>query len=110
MELIDAASAEFARVVRQLPADSWEWPTPSLLSVRELIEHVVVGNRFTALLLAGVDRDVARTMVVEPHLDEMLTFGAYGAGPSGTLRRFTAESAARLVRTTAIADVIDHPR
>jgi hypothetical protein len=23
--------------------------------------------------------------VVEPHLDEMLAFGAYGAGPSGTL-------------------------
>jgi uncharacterized protein (TIGR03086 family) len=166
VELIDAASAEFERVVRQLPADSWERPTPSQLSVRELIEHVVVGNRFTALLLAGVDRDEARTMltgdqlgddpvaavvesarrqaqafattppgqpvagpngnipaaaylrfrlvdlvvhawdllraarldetvdprivvgllkVVEPHLDDMLAFGAYGAGPSGTL-------------------------
>jgi uncharacterized protein (TIGR03086 family) len=166
VELIDAASAEFERVVRQLPADSWEWPTPSEVSVRELIEHVVVGNRLTALLLAGVDRDEARTMltgdqlgddpvtavvesarrqaqafaatppgqpvagpngnvpaalylrfrlvdlvvhawdllraarlyetvdpqivvgllkVVEPHLDDMLAFGAYGAGPSGTL-------------------------
>jgi uncharacterized protein (TIGR03086 family) len=166
VELIDAASAEFERVVRQLPADSWERPTPSEVSVRELIEHVVVGNRFTTLLLAGVDRDEARTMltgdqlgddpvaavvesarrqaqafattppgqlvagpngeipaaaylrfrlvdlvvhawdllraagldetvdprivvdllaVVEPHLDEMLAFGAYGTGPSGTL-------------------------
>lgn len=166
MELISAASAEFERVVRQLPADSSEQPTPSGISVRELIEHVVVGNRFTALLLAGVDRDEAQTMLagnqvgddpvadvrestlrqaqaffatspgqqvagpngnvpvaayvrfrlvdlvvhawdllraahldetldpqivvgvlktVEPHLDEMLAFGAYGAGPSGTL-------------------------
>ena len=166
VELIDAASAEFERVVRQLPADSWERPTPSEISVCELIEHVVVGNRFTALLLAGVDRDEARTMlsgdqlgddpvaavvesarrqaqafattppgqlvagpngkipatgylrlrlvdlvvhawdllraarldetvdprivvglleVVEPYLDEMLAFRAYGAGPSGTL-------------------------
>jgi len=166
VELIDAASAEFERVVRQLPANSWERPTPSDVSVRELIEHVVVGNRFTALLLAGVDRDQARTMltgdqlgddpvaavvesarrqaqafattphgqpvagpngnipataylrfrlvdlvvhawdllraagldetvdprivvrlmeVVEPHVDEMLAFGAYGAGPSGKL-------------------------
>jgi uncharacterized protein (TIGR03086 family) len=164
--LIDAASAEFERVVRQLPADSWQRPTPSEVSVRELIEHVVVGNRFTTLLLAGVGRDEARTMlagdqlgddpvaavtesarrqaqafattppgqpvagpngnlpaaaylrfrlvdlvvhawdllraagldetldlrivvdllqVVEPHLDDMLAFGAYGAGPSGTL-------------------------
>ena len=166
VELIDAAAAEFERVVRQLPADSWDRPTPSEVSVRELVEHVVVGNRFTALLLAGVDRDEARTMltgdqlgddavaavvesarrqaqafaatppeqpvagpngsipaaaylrfrlvdlvvhawdllraarldetldprivvdlmkVVEPHLDDMLAFGAYGAGPSGTL-------------------------
>jgi uncharacterized protein (TIGR03086 family) len=161
------ASSEFERVVRQLPADSWGWPTPSDISVRELVEHVVVGNRFTALLLVGVDRDEARSMLtgdqlgddplgaviesarrqatafadtpldrpvvgpndqvvpvaaylrfrlvdlvvhawdllraaqleetidpqvafaittmVEPHLDDMLAFGAYGAGPSGTL-------------------------
>jgi uncharacterized protein (TIGR03086 family) len=166
VELIDAASAEFERVVRRLPADSWQRQTPSDLSVRELVEHVVVGNRFTTFLLAGVDRDEARSMVsgdqlgddpvaavvesarrqvqafattppgrpvagpngnipaaaylrfrlvdlvvhawdllraagldetvdpgivvelltvVEPHLDDMLAFGAYGAGPSGTL-------------------------
>lgn len=164
--MIDAASAEFERVVRQLPADSWDRPTPSEISVRELIEHVVVGNRFTAMLLAGVDRDEAQAglagdplgddpvaavvdsarqqreafaevppgqpvagpkgdipaaaflrfrlvdlvvhawdllraarleesldprvvagvvEVVEPHLGEMLAFGAFGAGPSGTL-------------------------
>jgi uncharacterized protein (TIGR03086 family) len=166
VELIDAASAEFERVVRRLPADSWDQPTPSEMSVRELVAHVVVGNRFTALLLAGVDRDEARTMLtgdqlgddpvgavvesarrqaqafaatppgqlvagpkgsvsaaaflrfrlvdlvvhawdllraarldetldprtvvalstlVEPHLADMLAYGAYGAGPSGTL-------------------------
>lgn len=134
--------------------------------MRELVAHVVVGNRFTALLLAGVDRDEARAQLagdqlgndpagavadslrcqaqgfaetalersvagpkgdisaaaylrfrlvdlvvhawdltraagldetldpqvvatlvqlVEPHLDDMLAYGAYGAGPSGTL-------------------------
>lgn len=168
VELIDAASAEFERVVRQLPVDSWDRPTPSEVSVRKLVEHVVYGNRFTALLLAGVDRDEARDMLtgdqlgddpvaavvdsagrqaqafaatppgqpvagpagdipaaaylrfrlvdlvvhawdllraaqlddtldprtvvgvmtlVEPHLDDMLAFGAYGRGPSGTLPR-----------------------
>lgn len=137
------------------------------MSVRELVNHVVVGNQFTALLLAGVARDEARGMlggdqlgddpvaavaesagrqaqafaaapadllvagpqgdipataflrfrlvdlvvhawdllraarldetldqrvvvdlmtVVEPHLQEMLSYGAYGAGPSGDLR------------------------
>jgi uncharacterized protein (TIGR03086 family) len=63
VELIDAASAEFERVVRQLPADCWNQPTPSNMSVRELTEHVVVGNRLTALLLAGVGRDDARGML-----------------------------------------------
>lgn len=166
MQLIDAASAEFERVVRELPGDSWSRTTPAEVTVRELVEHVVVGNRFTALLLAGVGRDVARerlggdqlgddplaavvesagrqaegfaaappdqavphpngdisaaaflrfrlvdlvvhawdllraadldetldpTVVsglwssVEPHLPEMLAFGAYGDGPSGNL-------------------------
>jgi len=166
VDLIEAASAEFERVVRQLPADAWDLPTPSEVSVRELVEHVVVGNRFTAMLLAGVGRDQARAglggdqlgedpvaaivesareqregfaaaapgqvldgpkgditaeaflrfrlidlvvhawdllratgqdesldaevvdgllAVVEPHLDEILAFGAYGDGPSGTL-------------------------
>jgi uncharacterized protein (TIGR03086 family) len=166
VELIDAASAEFERVVRQLPSDSWDRPTPSEISIRELVEHVVVGNYFTAVLLAGVDRDEALNMLtsdqlgddpviavvdsarrqaqafattpdgqpvpgpkgdipaaaylrfrlvdlvvhawdllraarldealdprivaelmdmVEPHLDDMLTYGAYGSGPSGAL-------------------------
>lgn len=134
--------------------------------MRELVEHVVVGNRFTALLLTGVGRDEARGMLhgdqlgddpvaavvesarrqqeafaaappeqsvphpngdipaaaflrfrlvdlvvhawdllhgaqlddsldplvvdrlltlVKPHLDDMLSFGSYGEGPSGTL-------------------------
>jgi len=61
MELIDTASAEFERVVRQLPAASWASPTPCEMSVRALVEHVVVGNRLTALLLAGVTRDEARS-------------------------------------------------
>ena len=166
MQLIEAASAEFERVVRQLPRGSWSRPTPVEVTVRELVEHVVVGNRFTALLLAGVSRDEAGARLagdqlgddplaavadsaglqaeafavappdqvvphprgdipanslfrfrvvdlvvhawdllhaaeldetldptvvselwalVEPHLTEMLAFGAYGDGPSGTL-------------------------
>jgi uncharacterized protein (TIGR03086 family) len=166
VELLEAASSEFERAVRLLPVDSWPRPTPSEVTVRELVEHVVVGNRFTALLLSGVARDAARAelsgdqlgddpvaavtessrrqvhafaaappgqavpyptgdipasaflrfrlvdlvvhawdlrraahldetldpalvgrlwAIVEPHLDEMLAFGAYGDGPSGTL-------------------------
>lgn len=68
MELIDAASAEFERVVGQLRVDSWARPTPSEVTVRELVEHVVVGNRVTALLLAGVGRDEARAMLAGDQL------------------------------------------
>lgn len=163
---IEAASAELERAVRQLPRSSWDRPTPSEVSVRELVEHVVAGNRFAALLLTGVSRDDARIAVsgeqlgddaigavvessraqveafaaapphqtvphpngdistsaflrfrlvdlvvhawdllraaglddtldpavvdplwdlVEPHLEQMLAFGAYGDGPSGSL-------------------------
>jgi hypothetical protein len=70
VELIDAASADFERVVRRLPTDSWDRPTPSEISVRELTEHVVVGNRFTALLLAGVDRDEARAVLTGDQLGD----------------------------------------
>ena len=43
--------------------------------------------------------------VVERHLQEMLAYGAYGPGPSGTLPpdAFTADPVARPVRTTALA-------
>lgn len=60
MDLLDSASRQFERVVRQLPADAWMLDTPSQMTVRALVEHVVVGNRFTALLLTGVNRDAAR--------------------------------------------------
>lgn len=68
MELIAAATGEFDRVVQLLPADSWDRPTPSGLPVRALVEHVVVGNRLTAMLLAGVDRDEALTRLTGDQL------------------------------------------
>lgn len=73
------------------------------MSVRELVEHVVVGNSFTALLLAGVDRDEARNglggdqlgqdpvaAVVESARRQVVAFAATPpdrpvAGPNGTV-------------------------
>jgi uncharacterized protein (TIGR03086 family) len=63
-------SAQSPQEFQQLPADSWDRPTPSEISVRELIEHVVVGNRFTALMLAGVDRDESRARVAGDQLGD----------------------------------------
>lgn len=40
------------------------------MSVRELVNHVVVGNRLTALLLGGVDRDEARATLTGDQLGD----------------------------------------
>jgi uncharacterized protein (TIGR03086 family) len=68
--LIDAASAQFESVVRRLPTDSWDRPTPSDMSVRELVEHVVVGNRLTTVLLDGVEREDARARLAGDQLGD----------------------------------------
>jgi uncharacterized protein (TIGR03086 family) len=70
--LIDTASVELERVVRQLPAEAWTRPTPSEMSVAELVAHVVSGNRLTALLLSGVDRDEARARLAGDQLGDDL--------------------------------------
>lgn len=40
MDLTVVASAEFESVVRLLPADCWGLPTPSEMSVRDLVDLV----------------------------------------------------------------------
>ncbi|MFC9688628.1 alpha/beta fold hydrolase [Kribbella sp. NPDC056951] len=54
VELLVAASAEFERVVGELPEGVWGLPTPCEVDVRELVEHVVEGNRFAAAVLTGM--------------------------------------------------------
>jgi len=39
--------------VRELPKEAWGLPTPCEVDVRELVEHVVQGNRFAVAVLAG---------------------------------------------------------
>lgn len=54
VELLIAASTEFERVVLELPKEVWQLPTPCEVNVRELVEHVVEGNRFAVAVLAGL--------------------------------------------------------
>ena len=70
MELIERASAEFERVVRALPQDAWPQPTPCDMTVQALVEHVVVGNRLTTLLLRGVPRGAARSRLAGDQLGD----------------------------------------
>jgi uncharacterized protein (TIGR03086 family) len=96
VELLAAASNEFERVVRQLPADSWDLPTPAGMSVRELIEHVVIGNRLTAMLLSGVGRDEARSVLAGDQLEEA-PIGAVVESARRQARAFAATPAEQLV-------------
>ncbi|MFK4085418.1 maleylpyruvate isomerase family mycothiol-dependent enzyme [Kribbella sp. NPDC020789] len=185
VELLVGASAEFERVVAELPGGSWGLPTVCEVSVRELVEHVVEGNRFAVAVLAGasaaqawaavraqefgpvavpesaaeqieafravpddqvihhpggdisaeaflryrlvdvvvhawdllsaagldptLDPEVTNALwtLVEPHLTEMLAFGSYGDGPSGSV---AAEAPAQLRLLDAFGRRVDSPR
>ncbi|SOD74656.1 uncharacterized protein (TIGR03086 family) [Jatrophihabitans sp. GAS493] len=96
MELLESASAEFERVVRQLPVNCWEWSTPVQMSVRELVEHVVVGNRFTVLLLAGVPRGEAQARLAGDQLGAD-PVGAVVESAQAQLRAFAGVPAGQLV-------------
>lgn len=70
MELIRAASAEFERAVSELPADAWERQTPAQITVREMVTHVVGGNRLSVDLLNGVDRRQALARLADDQLGD----------------------------------------
>jgi hypothetical protein len=53
VDLLQAAAAQFERIVASLPAETWDNATPSNITVREIVDHVVAGNIFAIRLLAG---------------------------------------------------------
>jgi uncharacterized protein (TIGR03086 family) len=59
--LFEAASTQFQCVVASLEPEHWALPTNCEVSVRELVQHVVAGNEFAVLLLAG--REDARSAI-----------------------------------------------
>ena len=76
------AAGEVTQLVRRLPRR-----TPRARAARtDTVPHLASDRLWSAIragtaweLVAGLSR------VVEPHLDDMLAFGAYGEGPSLTL-------------------------
>ena len=59
-DVLDLAAGEFARRLRAVKAEQWSRPTPcSEFNVRQLVEHVVAGNRMSAILLDGGSREQA---------------------------------------------------
>ena len=53
VDLIQAASGQFIRIVCSVEPDSWSSSTPADLTVREVVDHVVAGNIFATRLLSG---------------------------------------------------------
>lgn len=58
-ELFDLAFAPFERTVGAFQGPHWDQATVCDVSVRELVQHVVVGNEFAVRLLAGATADEA---------------------------------------------------
>ncbi|HEY0621319.1 MAG TPA: maleylpyruvate isomerase N-terminal domain-containing protein, partial [Kribbella sp.] len=59
MSLLEAATAQFERIVASIPLDHWDRPTPCDLVIREVVDHVVAGNVFAVRLLAGASTAAA---------------------------------------------------
>jgi len=53
VDLLEAGTAQFERVVTSIPPEAWGNPTPCDMTVREVVDHVIAGNIFATRLLAG---------------------------------------------------------
>ncbi|MEZ5142306.1 MAG: TIGR03086 family metal-binding protein [Acidimicrobiales bacterium] len=96
MEHFDAltvAAAEFERRLRAVRDDQWDVPTPCEdWTVRELVRHVVGGNRMSVALLDGASRDEALGLLAGVDLgdDPVATFVA---AAQAQLEAFRADGA-----------------
>jgi uncharacterized protein (TIGR03086 family) len=90
MALMSDAAEEFARIVGLVPTEAWSRPTPLHVTVRELVEHVVVGNRWAVSLLQGMDPTDARAQ---------LSADRMGTDPTAEAIRSGARQAAAFART-----------
>ena len=60
LDTLALARSEFARRLRLVTADDWQRPTPcDDWTVRDLVVHVVGGDRMSAALLRGASREEA---------------------------------------------------
>ncbi|GAB3923948.1 hypothetical protein GCM10029976_014940 [Kribbella albertanoniae] len=98
VELLVAASAEFERVVQELPDESWHLPTPCEVDVHELVEHVVGGNRFAVAALSGVSAAEAWAII-----------RAQGFGPELEVVQESAAAQIAAFQAAPEDQVVHHP-
>jgi uncharacterized protein (TIGR03086 family) len=68
VDLLQAAAAQLERMVASLPAETWDNATPSDITVREVVDHVVAGNIFAIRSLAGASAAEATAGLDAEHL------------------------------------------
>ena len=99
---LDLAVAEFRRRLVEVDAESWGRPTPcDGWDVRYLVAHVVGGNRFAHLVLAGSTTQDAMEVVMG---GDML-----GSDPVAAYDEIATRQREAFRKAGALDTVIDHP-
>src|SRR5258706_1452765 len=96
---LDVARQEFGRRLREVGPGDWDRPTPCEgWTVRDLVVHVLVGQRMAALLVRGGSRDAAEALFDGATLpDDVL--GEFDVGADDQASAFAEDGA--LERTCA---------
>ncbi len=102
LDALDRATSEFAGRLGAVAADQWRAPTPcDDWDVRYLVAHVVGGNRFASLVLAGQAASTA--------IEQIMSTPQLGAAPLDDFGG-SAEAQRRLFRTDGVLELdVDHP-
>lgn len=97
---LDVATAAFSRTLRSVPDNGWTAATPNPgWSVRDLVNHVVGGNRRYVLLLSGASTDEVEALRDLDHLSD---------DPVTDFLSTAAEVTAAFCRPGALDRVVHH--
>ncbi|HSV65367.1 MAG TPA: TIGR03086 family metal-binding protein [Mycobacteriales bacterium] len=101
IEGLGQVTTDFERRAAGIAPDQWGLPTPCEdWAVRDLVDHIIRGNRFAVLLLAGAQPAAAFAEV---------SAGDFGE-PLSDLRSSGAEQLAAFRRPGALDTLCHHPR
>jgi len=101
LDALAAASAEFARRLRDVGPADWDRPTPCAeWTIRDLVQHQIVGQQMTVALLGGSSRDEAL---------EIAMTAEFPADPVAAYDDGTAAQAAAFAVDGVLERIIPHP-
>jgi uncharacterized protein (TIGR03086 family) len=101
LNALHTSRQEFEKRLRQVGDDQWDLATPcSEWSVRDLVNHLLVGTRMTAQLLAGTARDD----VMAGLNDDLIS-----ADPVGDFVALADQMEAGFGAADGLTGTVDHP-